>query len=112
MKHCNSIILAEGLEVCPRGWTYVSIYDSCYIGLNISQGFKWDDARMTCKSEGNADSDLVILNENGEDTYIFDTYWKKWTLDSWIGAQYGKGLIFDSIDKHSLLQLGTVHLDP
>ncbi len=59
--------------------------------MNSTFGFKWDAARNACAAAGSG-GDLIMLDEQGEDLYLYEEYWSLWSEESWLGAKYGNGV--------------------
>ena len=72
------------------------MYDSCYESVNSSKGFNWPDAQSACAANG-TEGALVTIDEPEEDSYLFDTYWKHFNGESWLGAKYGDGINCSSL---------------
>ncbi len=86
------IILVIGFSPCLEGWTYSNQSGSCYKRLSRENSYNWSEARDICKSFDNS-SELLYLDEPGEEEIIYTFYLQFDKYFSWIGAEIKDGKI-------------------
>ena len=77
----------ESFDPCKNLWEYSPTFGSCYYMLQEWDEYSREEARIQCRIRDN-ESDMLYIDEPGEEEFLYKTFWQYQSTLSWIFAIY------------------------